>query len=83
MADNTIIIEYPVSGLEPEGRHIQDKGEGWHLTGRNGKFSKVVMTEDEIYKALIKARRERRIAESRVNNLELLLQELCKQKRGE
>ena len=74
---DTITVSIPIELLEEEGRHLHLDGGYWHLKGANP--THVKLPEDEIYRALLLARRQERVASARVRNLKLFLAELCKQ----
>ncbi len=78
----TITIEYPLAELEKDGIHIHMSDGSWCLRGYHPdgyETGTLTITEDEIYRGILKARREARIARARLKNLETLLQEVCKQ----
>ena len=74
--NGTITVEIPIELLEEEGCYLH-LDVGWHLKGAEP--THVKLTEDEIYRAMLFARRQERAASARVRNLRMFLAELCKQ----
>ena len=83
MSQDPVTIIYALEDLEEDGKYMHDggSGDGWCFKCNHEDYkTHISITEDEIEKGIVKARREARVAVARLKNFETLNYELCKQR---